>query len=159
MVYLSEEYTLNRYIDFKTGLQFGSVFIKTLKTYLNPQVAVSFKVAKGLYLDIAYSRTNKFIHSLGSYAAGIPSMIWITSGSDTPVSVMDNISLNAMYKTGSFNIRGELYYRIMSDILLFRNNIESYNPIASKSALVPVFNNSLSITENIASGEGKAYGF
>jgi hypothetical protein len=160
MAYLSGEYALSRYIDFKAGIQFGSVFYKNFKNpYLNPQIAISFKAAKSLYFDLAYSRTNKFIHSLGSYAVGIPSMLWVTSGKDTPVSVMDNMSLNIMCKTSSFSIRGELYYRIMRDILMYRNNIEAYNPIASKSALVPLFNINLSVPENIASGEGISYGF
>lgn len=160
MTYVSCELYLNRYIELKTGFQIGHVYNKIYKnTCFNPQVSFSVKTAQNIFFELIYSRSNKFIHSLGSYAVGIPSMIWITSGRDVPGSVSDNLSLNLVYKIPSFQLGGELYYKYMNDLLTYRNSIDAYNPLASKSALIPVFHNSLSVPDNISAGIGIAYGF
>ena len=159
MAYLSGEFYLSGNFELKTGMQIGLVYNKNYTSeYLNPQIALSYKAGKNTYVDLAYSRTNKFIHSMGSYAVGIPSMIWSISGNGIPVSVMNNLSINLMYRRQPLRCRVEFYYRLMNDIVMYKNIIDAYNPVATKNTIIPVMQAHSSVGDNIAIGEANGYG-
>ncbi|MDV7393771.1 hypothetical protein RZS08_20505, partial [Arthrospira platensis SPKY1] len=64
----------------------------------------------------------------------------------------------AMYRNKRATLNAEIYGRLMQDIVFYKNIIDSYNPVASKNAFIPIFTNSEEPDANIETGKGMAYG-
>ena len=159
IVYLSGHVYFSKNVELKTGFQSGIIYNSFFnKKYINPQLVLSFKISDSRYFDIGFSGNNKFLHSLGSYAVGIPSMLWISSDNDIPVSKVNTFTMNYFWKSKNYQLRTELYYRSIGNSILYANVIDSYNPIASKNTIIPVFLNTQKISDNISIGNSIGYG-
>lgn len=159
MSYISADLFQSEFLNLKAGLQAGILFNDQFNNkYLNPQFTASVKISGNNYIDFAFSKGIKFIHSLGSYAVGIPSMIWVTSGTDIPVSGIHTFSINYIFRHRKNSFRSELYYKSIKNDIIYKSVIDSYNPVASKKAVIPLFNDSGRVSENISIGEAQAFG-
>lgn len=159
VIHASYEYNGISRLKILFGLQFG-IYRKNSFTdnYFHPQAMISYKLGNYSYLDISYMQSSKFIHSLGSYSIGIPSMLWIGAEKSIPMSKVDNYSLNYIFEKTDFGFRIELYYKRLKDIIQFKDLTDLYNPISSKGVVVPLFNTSSSLSNDIIKGSGIAYG-
>ncbi|HHH54296.1 MAG TPA: hypothetical protein ENK91_11600, partial [Bacteroidetes bacterium] len=78
-----------KYITLKGNAVFNYLFSGEYNDfYINPAVDIILKTGKKSYLKFGYGKTAQFLHSLGSYSIGIPSMLWVGSDANIPVSRM-----------------------------------------------------------------------
>ncbi len=158
MLHLSNEYN-NSLFKLSTGLQVGYLFNSTYsKIYFNPSINIDFKITKNSYIGLSATKTSKFVHSLGSYSIGIPSMIWAFSDDKLPISYSYNYSTNYIFKRGNFMLKTDLYLKYLHNILLYKNIADIYNPVSSKGIVLPSLGLSKDYYENIVTGNGKGYG-
>lgn len=159
-LYLQSEYKFSDKFKMDVGLQTNylqkDVFNKIM---LCPQMSAYFIPKKNYYFQLSMGRNNKFIHSLGSFAIGMPSMIWVATDDRVPVTYSDycNLKFNRIYR--KLNFTSEIYYKSLNNLLIYKELIFNYNPLNFNSSNIAIFQNSAFNEGNIIRGFGFAYGW
>ncbi len=158
MLHFSNEYK-NSLFKLNTGLQIGYLFNPDYsRAYFNPSVNIDFRISKNSFIGLSLGKTSKFVHSLGSYSVGIPSMIWAFSDDKLPIADAYNYSTNYIFKQGNLILKAEMYLKYLHNILLYKDIADIYNPVSSKGIVLPNLGINRDYHENIVTGKGKAYG-
>jgi len=159
VAYVSGDYFFKTNLKISGGAQIGFIFNNgKTKKFVNPLFSIGQKVSRNSYISLNYERTSKFIHSLGSYSIGIPAMLWTFSNDDIPISFSESLSLNFNYRKNLIDLKSDIYYKSLKDILEFKDIADIYSPITSSGIVVPVFSTNSSIQDLVKVGNGTAYG-
>ena len=159
-IFLNSEFEINNKISFSAGFNTGiSYTMEYNSTYADPHFSIVIKPLKHLIFDFGYSSTSKSLHSLGSYSIGIPSMFWAISDAILPLTDVNSINSSILFQLSNFKAKGEIYYKILNNNILFKDIVDVYNPVSSNNVVIPVISNFNLSPENLLVGNSRLYGF
>ncbi|MEZ4906981.1 MAG: TonB-dependent receptor [Saprospiraceae bacterium] len=133
---------------------------KSMKYVFSPSVSLLFKPWKYNFINIGYSNQSKNLHSLGSYAVGIPTMLWAISNENKgiPNTSINNFYALFMSKHPDFIFNLELYYKILKNNIFYNGLVDSYNPFSIEGIQFSAIGNDIELSEMISIGNSRAYG-
>jgi hypothetical protein len=159
-VFMNSEFVISKSLGLSAGLSIGIINARTYNCpYTIPHIALVFKPLQYFVFDLAYSSNNKALHSLGSYTIGIPSMFWAISNADLPLTKVHSWSSSLLYQNSKFEVKADFYYKLVNNIIIFKDIIDVYNPAVSKKVVIPVISSFDLSSENLLVGKSNLYGF
>ena len=82
-LYFDQKYSINRKIELAYAIKGGYYESGNFPVwYVDPALHMIFKTSRKSFINLGYNYHSKYMHSLGSYAIGIPGMIWTLSNKD-----------------------------------------------------------------------------
>jgi hypothetical protein len=156
-LYMSDDYKATPELSFKYGLRFalfqntGPATVynydeeynpvdstvygrsKIFNTYasLEPRMAFTFLLNDISSVKGSYSHTVQFITLAQNSTAGTPLDVWFPASPNVKPQVSDQFSVGYFrnFKKNMYEVSGELYYKILSDLIDFRDHAQLFlNP-------------------------------
>jgi hypothetical protein len=159
-VFLNSEFEINNKFNFSVGCSTGIINKRTYDhSYFDPHISLIFKPLKRLIIDLSYSSSTKALHSLGSYSVGIPSMFWTVSDAMLPLTEIHSLNSSILFKYSKFEVKTEIYYKLLKNNILFKDIIDVYNPVSSNKVVIPMISSFDLSPENLLAGKSCLYGF
>lgn len=145
--YLGDEFDATHKFSVNYGIRVP-LFSASGKTYsfIEPRATAKLSVSSSSSLKISYTKMNQFLHLIPNSTAGLPTDIWIPSSNKTKPQSATQYAVGYFqnFKNNTFEFSMELYYKNMSNQILFGEG---------KQLRVNVNLDSL-----VVYGKGKSYG-
>ena len=121
-LYAGDEFEVSRKISLNYGLRFP-FFTDSAKTYsfIEPRITGKFSVGATSSVKASYTRMNQFLHLIPNSTAGLPTDIWIPSGTNTKPQSATQYAIGYFrnFKQNEIEASVELYYKEMDNQVLF----------------------------------------
>lgn len=158
--FLNSEFEISNNLSFSAGISTGIINSGNFKSsYADPHISLAFKPLHHLVFDLVFSSSTKTLHSLGSYSIGIPSMFWAVSNTSLPLTDVHSLNSSILFQYSTFKLKGEIYYKLLNNNILFKDIIDVYNPASSNKVVIPVISSFDLSPENLLVGKSVLYGF
>jgi len=132
-----------------TGLRYTQYKISSKKYYFfEPRISAKYNISSSLIAKASYTVMHQFNHLLTNISTGLPSNLWYPVNRNTKPLKSEQISIGISKSKimTIFDAGAELYYKKMTNLIDFSNNITSYLTMSN-------------IENNIEiGGTGKSYG-
>lgn len=129
------------------------------KTYFypEPRLAVAFKAGDSWALKASYAQMNQYLHLLSNTGLGLPTDLWVPATAKVSPQRANQVAAGFakdINETKGITFTVEGYYKLMSNIVNYKEGASFLSPGSGASALDP----NASWEDKITSGNGNSYG-
>ncbi len=140
--FLQDDFELGKRIQANVGVHFSNFLVRQ-KYYnaIQPRASFNFKITDKSSIKASYARTTQFLHLLTNASIGLPTDLWVPVTDSVPPQYGHQwaIGYAREFKHG-FRASTEAYYKVMNNLLEYKDGASYFGTTESWEELIEVGN-------------------